>query len=387
PEKWFLRLLVWAFVLKLLSAMARYAMAFVAYDGIADSGMYDDEGERLAEAYREGDFTAEIGRPFIGTGFIRVLTGAVYAVTGPSIFVAYVLYALLSFWGVYFLYRAFQVAVPDGDRRRYALLVFLLPSMLFWPSSLGKEAWMTFGLGLTALGAAGLLADRRDCVWPLGLGLTATAVVRPHITATVFAAIAVAMLVRKAPRPATELTPIIRVVTLAALAACGLLIVSQAQQFLGIEQLTTTSVDAAIVDTAERTGKGGSSFESVGVNSPLDLPMAIVSVLFRPFLFEAGNPQMLLAAVEGTFLLLLVARSLPRLRSVPGRLRRNPFVTMCAIYSLLFIYAFSNFANFGLLARERVQVLPFALVLLCLPRRASRPQDESTSSTLGGQRA
>ncbi|MGH8893339.1 MAG: hypothetical protein ACRDWY_08560, partial [Actinomycetes bacterium] len=57
PEKWFLRLLVCAFALKLLSAMARYAMAFAAYDGVADAGMYDDEGERLAEAYREGDFT------------------------------------------------------------------------------------------------------------------------------------------------------------------------------------------------------------------------------------------------------------------------------------------------------------------------------------------
>ena len=33
-------------------------------------------------------------------------------------------------------------------RRRYALLVLFLPSLLFWPSSIGKEAWMTLALGL-----------------------------------------------------------------------------------------------------------------------------------------------------------------------------------------------------------------------------------------------
>ena len=31
------------------------------------------------------------------------------------------------------------------------------------------------------------------------------------------------------------------------------------------------------------------------------------------------------------------------------------------------VYAFSAFSNFGILARQRCQVLPFFLVLLCLP--------------------
>jgi hypothetical protein len=35
---------------------------------------------------------------------------------------------------------------------------------------------------------------------------------------------------------------------------------------------------------------------------------------------------------------------------------------------MLFIYGFSSFANFGILTRQRVQVLPFVVVLLCLPK-------------------
>jgi hypothetical protein len=45
-------------------------------------------------------------------------------------------------------------------------------------------------------------------------------------------------------------------------------------------------------------------------------------------------------------------------------------VVFSVIYVLLFIIAFSSFANFGLLARERVQLYPLFLVLLAIPAPA-----------------
>jgi len=55
------------------------------------------------------------------------------------------------------------------------------------------------------------------------------------------------------------------------------------------------------------------------------------------------------------------------------------------VYSLLFVFAFSSIANFGILARERTQVLPFFLVLLAVPaaRRASeqaQPNDRKVDA-------
>jgi hypothetical protein len=47
--------------------------------------------------------------------------------------------------------------------------------------------------------------------------------------------------------------------------------------------------------------------------------------------------------------------------------RRRPYVAFVVVFSLLFIYAFSSIANFGILARERTQLLPFFLVLLAIP--------------------
>jgi hypothetical protein len=383
----FLQMLVAAFVLKALATFARYQMAFVWYGGATDAGSYHKEGARLAEFYRAGIFDADIGREFIGTGFIRVFTGAIYTVTGPSVYVAFAVYALFSFWGLYFLYRAFQVGVPTGDTRRYAVLVLFLPSMLFWPSALGKEALMTFGLGLAALGAARLLMGHRRWLLPLAVGLATTTLVRPHITAAFFTALAVAFLVRKPVRPSTELTPVIRVFGLGLVLVGFFVIVSRAAQFLDIDTVSVASVDSAIQDSAGRTTQGGSEFTSVAVRSPADLPLATISVLFRPFLFEASSVQLLIAALEGTVLLGLAAMSIKSFRHIPSRLRRQPYLVLCATYTLMFVYAFSSFSNFGILTRQRVTVLPFALVFLALAgkeyvshRNAAQPRREEVLS-------
>ena len=63
----------------------------------------------------------------------------------------------------------------------------------------------------------------------------------------------------------------------------------------------------------------------------------------------------------------LAWRCRDRLRSLPRLIRTQPYVAFCLTYTLLFVVAFSSFANFGILTRQRVQVFPFVLVLLALP--------------------
>jgi hypothetical protein len=45
-------------------------------------------------------------------------------------------------------------------------------------------------------------------------------------------------------------------------------------------------------------------------------------------------------------------------------------VAFALAYTGLFILAFSAIGNFGLLTRQRTQLLPFVLVLLAMPARA-----------------
>ncbi|MGI8875994.1 MAG: hypothetical protein ACR2KP_17060 [Egibacteraceae bacterium] len=362
------RIIFAALVLKLLASIVRYAVAFDVYDGVADAGLYIDYGTRVAEQFRTGDFTVDNGLAFIGVGFVASLTGAVLALVGPTELGGFLVFAWLGFWGLYFFYRAFCVGCADGDRRRYALLVFFLPSLLFWPSSIGKEAWMMLTLGLASYGAAKVLARHAGGFPLLALGLAGTVLVRPHMSALVCAGLVVAYAIKRGADRADPLAPVTRLLGIVVLVAVSAVVFGQVARFLGVEGEGVDGVGNALTETASRTNQGGSSYDAQPVRSPLQLPRAAVSVLFRPFPFEAHNLQSLVASFEGVALLALFVTSWPRLRSGAGRLRESPYVTFAAVYALLFVVAFSTFGNFGILARQRVQLYPLALVFLALPR-------------------
>jgi hypothetical protein len=95
--------------------------------------------------------------------------------------------------------------------------------------------------------------------------------------------------------------------------------------------------------------------------------------MFRPFPWEAGNAQALAAAREGVVLMAIFILSLPRLVRVPRFAVSRPYVAFALAYTALFVLAFSAIGNFGLLTRQRTQLLPFVLVLIAMPARAKVP--------------
>lgn len=368
------QLLMLALLLKLLSAVARYYTAFVMYGGVADSETYHLAGMQLAELLRLGYFEQPDG-PFPGTAMISIVTGVVYAVFGSAKLTGFFVFSWLGFWGLFLFFRAFRIAVPGGDARRYSVLVLFLPSLLFWPSSIGKEAWMTFTLGLCAYGAARLLSRHPGGVPALTLGLAGAALVRPHMAALVFAALFAAYIIRPSSR-ASILSPLGKLAMILVLVATGLVLLKQTERFFGVGETSSTSFSDVIDRTNTQTAQGGSSYDAARVRSPADLPAAVLTVLFRPFPHEADNAQALVASVEGLMLLCLVGASHRRLRTLPRQLRHNPFVVFATAYTLMFIIVFSSFANFGILTRQRVQVYPFVLLLLALPKALPRPRRE-----------
>ena len=354
------QLLMLALCLKLFGSLVRYWVAIYVYDGFADALMYHDVGTNLAMRFRGGDFSTGLDS-LSSTDFIRFFTGLVYTVTGSSVYAGFLLYSWLGFWGMFYLYRAFVTAVPDGNRRSYARLLFFLPSMLYWPSSIGKEAWMLFCLGLAAFGTARLLTGRP---WR-GLALAGTALwlgalVRPHVTGMAALALVAAYLVARPPRRLGALGPVVKLFALIALLAVAGLLLGKASSYLlekGIDPQDGFS--NVLGESARRTGQGGSSFNA---------PTAI------------GSPAKLPLALESTLLLCLTVARRRGIWQALRHPRRRPYVAFVVVYSLLFVFAFSSIANFGILARERTQVLPFFLVLLAIPaaRRApgqAKPND------------
>jgi hypothetical protein len=129
----------------------------------------------------------------------------------------------------------------------------------------------------------------------------------------------------------------------------------------GVEEATFDDIAA---ETIRRTTTGGSEFDSRPVRSPGDFVHAAITVPFRPFPTEGHNMQAQLAGFEGVFLILLCLIFLPRLIALPRAMLRLPYVAFASAYSVGFIVAFSNVGNFGILTRQRAQLLPFLFVLM-----------------------
>jgi len=368
PDPQIGRILVLALVLKLVAAVPRYYMVAVLYEA-GDSFRYDDTATRLRPAFLAGDFsfTALGSEGRTGTQFVEIVTGFVYTLIGPSFIGGFVFFSWLSFWGLFFFYRAFRVGIPDGDARRYAVLVFFLPSMLFWPSSIGKEAWMTLVLGMTTYGCALLLQRQRGASIYLVLGLAGVMMVRPHMSLLVIGGLGIGYVLRAfGTQRAVTLGKLRALIGIGVIGLITLLAIRRISEFFGIDEF---NLDAAVetLEYAEgQTGQGGSAFVGGGPSLG-NLPMNIITVLFRPFVFEVDSVPTLLAALEGTLLMVLFVLVLPRLTTVPRRLFKQPYVAYCVTYVILFCFMFSAFQNFGILARQRVLVFPLVLVLLALP--------------------
>lgn len=364
-------LLVAGFVVKMVGCLVRLAMTQLLLGG--DALVYDQFGKPIAAALRAGSFQFNLGSPFIGTGSIRFLTGAVYAVFGPSMLVGYLLFGWLGFWGLYFFYRAFRVTWPDVNPRWYACLLLFAPSFFFWPSSIGKEAVVTFTLGLAAYGLARLFRAQAWGIRLTALGIVGTAIVRPHVAVLVVGAAALAYAFgRTRNRHGQKIKPVAKIVVIGILAGGAFLAASNAAQFFGVQDLSLESVNQITATTNKNSSQGGSEFQAPNPQSPAEFPMAFVTVLYRPLLIEAHNVTSLLSAIEGTVFLILTLVSLPRIWRNLREYRRSGYLLACLFFVLAFTFFFGSIGNFGILVRQRVQVLPFFFVMLCVPDLARR---------------
>jgi hypothetical protein len=364
---------------KLCAAGMYNAMVAFVYNGRADCLTYYRIGVDWAANFQMLG-TDAILYPYWGTSFITMLAGAlIYFV--PSDAAVAGTFALISYWGQYFVYRAFRIALPEGDPYEMALLAFLLPSLSFWSATVGKEAVILLGIGLCAYGYARASARANPVGYLIaGIGLAIVGLVRPHVAAMLVLAIACSVSFSSSKRGIAGMLnkfigiPLIFAVTIYSF--------GQAQAFFGVTGLSSgvTTVEHVQADTLA----GGSRFSGSLTLRILLAPF----LLFRPFPWEINSAVAALASLECLALGVLFWR---RRRNLWYAVQnwRDPFIIFIVAFSLQFAVSFSAaISNFGILTRERVMLLPIAVMLVCLPRARRKTVNARTGgwrSRLGGR--
>jgi hypothetical protein len=356
-------ILMGGFCLKVIGALVRYWVSAVVYSSTGDFYDYDKWGKKLSVSYRHLHWMQPGGKRLAGTNFIRVLTGLIYTVTPRELMAGFLVYAWLSFLGLLFFWRAYRIAISPRWDVTYLKWIVLLPSLLYWPSAMGKDAYMLFAMGLTSFGVACILSRRMTRgLLATSLGLLAICMVRPHIGLVVLGGLALAVLFRRYRGGFMA-----ALFSVAFVLGASFLVMGAAQSFFGIQTFNRSSIQNEINDVSQHTSEGTSNFKPVVVNSPVTFPLAAATVLYRPMPFESRSAQEVLTGIEGVVLIVLSIRAFPRSIRALRYARGHPYFVYCLGAMIVFIIAFSGFSNFGLLARERTVIAPLLLVFLSLP--------------------
>lgn len=352
-----LLIVIWtSFALKLA------AMAYRYYSGLlADANTYDLVGRIVAERLARGEWERD---SYLGSQFIRLATGMVYLMTGPTFSGISILWTWLGLLGMLFFYLSFRTAIPAGNRHLYLLLIFLYPSMLLWTSSLGKDALVILFLGMATYGVARVHRRVEPIgLWWLLLGMSGVAMIRPHIAAVFAVAFGASRLLGRIG--SGPLGPAIRIFEVAVLVVVAAVAIGRAGTYAGLEEVGPEGVFEFISGFQEESARGGSAFEQVDTTSPAGLALAVPTILFRPFPWEAHNVNAIIASMEGIGLLVI---TLFRWRSIVATVRaarRDAMALFLCVFAALFMFLFTAIGNFGIIARQRAsQLFPFFFMMV-----------------------
>lgn len=286
-------------------------------------------------------------------------------------------FALVGLVGAFLVYRAGVICLGREDRRLFYAFA-LMPSVLFWSSTLGKDPITMFGVAAYAYGVVAwhTLGKSRYLLWVV-VGLAVCVYIRVWLGPILLIPLAALGWMRA--------EGVLRRATFLVLGLSGIIAAPLVLQFaLGVDVLQQDQFLGTADDLSRSFIAGGSTLEVPELSTFGGLasfaPFGMFTVLFRPFVGEVPNLFGSLAGLENALLLFLVARAVWRsnLRDL-----KEPLVAWAITGVILWaaVYAVNSFQNLGTAARHRLHIMPLLIgVLFYLGRQRSGAQPLQSST-------
>ena len=294
------------------------------------------------------------------------------------------MFALLSFSGVWALYNTFLRLYPRLYKQ-LAIAVFFVPSVFFWGSGISKDALCLGALGWLFFAFYNLFVARTNLVQAALAMLVAGFVLKSVKLYILISFIPPVMLWVTTQYSARIKSGVVRALAMPIMLVLGGaigLVVSQSvasgnknYDFDKIEDRATVAStyhnSISHSEAGKGRGMGNSGYAMEDFTGPADIPKlapkAVVIGLFRPFMWEVSNPVMLLSGLEIlwiTYLTLQVFRKTGVMRTF-GRIGSTPLVLFCMVFSIIFAIGTAiTSGNFGNLVRYRIPLWPFYVTAL-----------------------
>jgi hypothetical protein len=325
--------------------------------------------------------------------YFIVQVGAVCALLDFNTYMVTALcFAAASFSGVWAMYMTFARIRP-AIYKELAVAMFYIPSVFFWGSGLMKDSLCLGALGWVFHSFYRGAIEKKDIVRCITIGLLAAVVLVKTKIYILLAFLPPALLWVFNENSARIKNQVLRIAAKPVLFALGGAIAFYAATNLtkGDDRFDIDKIGERSKITSEYLYEVSVKQEGSGYNlgkldgsigSMLKLsPQAIVVTLFRPFIWEARNPVMLLSAIEAAYFLFFTLRIFYR-NGVGKTLRlvaSTPVLTLCFVFTLVFAVAVgTSTSNFGTLVRYKIPLIPFYMCGLLITQSMSQPKRRTT---------
>lgn len=324
-----------------------------------------------------------------GSGNLGNFIGLIYYFTVPSFTAAHMVFASFGLWAIYLAYKGIRLAFPEIPWRRYVYLLALLPSVFVFSSLVLKDAPALAFLCLFLYGSAVLF--RRSVAHGVAivcLSIAGMFYVRPYMPLIMVVALAAGILSRPWRLRADILTPFFRGALLIVFAMVFLVsFITISRIFLQVEAgvFVTPTVafeklgrfkEVVAEQKAENPAHSGLHLEGRSITSLaalIYLPWDMMSIFFRPFIWEVYNLNSLLASVENLFLLYVFYRIVRARRSIIRLYPGDPLIVVMFVFVILFGLGFTLVAgNLGTAFRIKGMTYPFLLALYSVAEWSAR---------------
>jgi len=360
------KFLLFALFIKILFALTYIWVGSVFYKSRGagtDYSGYHEIGIQISESFKHLQSpNLKFG---MGTRFLCYVTGFIYVIVGPTLYGGFFVFSWLSFIGMYLFYKAFIMFCPEGNSRLYSYLIFLFPSILFWTSQIGKDSLIFLFLGLAAYSITSLFVKIhiREILYLL-VALSGIMMIRPHIAASFSLAFTLSLIISGRGNIFSKI--VLFVVSL----IIAYIIFTNTISFLGLDT-SYNSFNDYYLQRQNSTYTGGSRFHGTIGISLKQLPLAILNTIFRPFIWEAHHYLALIYSIESIALAFLMVKYFLNGINALLSFRKTEYISFILFYSSFLILMLSTMSNFGMIARQKVQLLPFIFVFISYYKKQS----------------
>ncbi len=308
------------------------------------------------------------------TAFISLFTFTTYLPTS-------IIFAALSYTGIWALFRAFVTQYPTL-LRPVAIATLFIPSLALWGSGIFKDTICLGGIGWLTYGVFRVLYQRDFSIQNIIATLVSfylIFIIKVYILIAFVPALALWIMFQYLQGiSSSALRFIVRIVAVVVMFfGFSVLSVKLADKLgkYSIDNVAQTSevtrdwINSVSLSNDESSGYDLGAFEPNLQGMLTKFVPAVNVTLFRPYIWETKKVIQLLSSLEALAFLLITIKVL--ISVGPIRVWRSiaadPNIQFCLIFTLIFAFAVgvSSF-NFGALSRYRIPCLPFYGLALML---------------------